>query len=481
MENGVLIQTFEWFSYGNGGHLKFLKEELEHYKDIGISALWLPPQSKATSKDDPGYGIYDLYDLGEFDQKGTVATKYGTKEDYIDLVEKAHELGINCYADIVLNHKAGADEEELFQALEMNPDNRLEVIQDARDIKGWTKFTFPGRKDTYSNFQWNFNHFTGVDYDSLEGKTGIFKILGENKDWAEGVSGERGSYDYLMFADIDHDHPEVRADLFHFAKWFLDTTKVDGFRFDALKHISSQFILDLVTDIRSYKEDFYGLGEFWVNDHEENARYIETMNGSIDLFDVRLHDNFHKLSTHEENDLRKVFDGTLVQTNPEIAVTFVDNHDTQPSQALESFVDDWFKAQAYALILFRKDGYPCIFAGDYYGMSTLNEISSKKEMLENLLWIRKTYAYGEEVDYFESETLIGWVRMGTEEHPGRLAVVVSSGDMGTIRMFVGEDQAGKSYKDFTGNNTNEIVIDSEGYGDFEVGPSKVSAWGEGTF
>ena len=59
-----------------------------------------------------GYGIYDLYDLGEFDQKGSVATKFGTKDDLLSLSRKAKELGIDLLSDAVLNHNAGADNKE---------------------------------------------------------------------------------------------------------------------------------------------------------------------------------------------------------------------------------------------------------------------------------------------------------------------------------------------------------------------------------
>jgi hypothetical protein len=43
------------------------------------------------------------------------------------------------------------------------------------------------------------------------------------------------------------------------------------------------------------------------------------------------------------------------------------NHDTQPLQALESVVEPWFKPLAYAFILLRREGYPCLFLPDYEG------------------------------------------------------------------------------------------------------------------
>jgi len=70
-------------------------------------------------------------------------------------------------------------------------------------LQGWTGFDFPGRNGKYSSFKWNFNHFSGVDYNADGGKNAIFKIHGENKAWSTHVDKEKGSYDYLMGADVD--------------------------------------------------------------------------------------------------------------------------------------------------------------------------------------------------------------------------------------------------------------------------------------
>ena len=66
--------------------------------------------------------------------------------------------------------------------------------------------------------------------------------------------------------------------------------------------------------------------------------------------------------------MRTLLDGTLVQCDPCRAVTFVQNHDTQDGQALQSVIAPWFQPIAYAVILLRPQGYPCIFYGDYYGV-----------------------------------------------------------------------------------------------------------------
>ena len=103
------------------------------------------------------------------------------------------------------------------------------------------------------------------------------------------------------------------------------------------------------------------------------------------MFDVPLHFNFHYASYNSEGyDLRKIFDGSLVAAKPQNAVTFVDNHDTEPGQALCSFVDSWFKPLAYALILLREAGYPCVFYGDCYGIPSQN-VAPVGKTLTNLL------------------------------------------------------------------------------------------------
>lgn len=69
-----------------------------------------------------GYDVYDLYDLGVFDQKVFISTRWGTKEDLRALIAAAHDIGIGIYWDTVLNHKAGADFTEKFSAVKVNPD-----------------------------------------------------------------------------------------------------------------------------------------------------------------------------------------------------------------------------------------------------------------------------------------------------------------------------------------------------------------------
>jgi alpha-amylase len=76
--NGVMMQWFHWYSDDDGHHWSRLEQEAPVLAKAGITAVWLPPAYKGMNgAKDVGYAAYDLFDLGEFDQKGSIRTKYG--------------------------------------------------------------------------------------------------------------------------------------------------------------------------------------------------------------------------------------------------------------------------------------------------------------------------------------------------------------------------------------------------------------------
>ncbi len=475
--NNTMMQYFEWYLPSDSTLWNKLTKDAKHLENIGITHLWLPPAYKgAGGKDDVGYGVYDLYDLGEFDQKGAIPTKYGTKDEYVNAVKVLRENNIKVLADIVLNHKMGADETEDVLAVVDDASNRNISLTEAKPIRVWTKYTFPGRGNTYSDFKWDWTHFHGIDWDENTGTAAIYKFYG--KHWDESVDKENGNYDYLMGADIDLNNFDVIRELKKWGRWYLDTTSVDGFRLDAVKHIRGEFYPEWLGDLRGYTgKKLFSVGEYWSTNIDVINEYINKTEGCMSLFDVPLHYNFYRASvSNGEFNMSQIFDGTIVASNPSKAVTFVDNHDTQQGQALESWILDWFKPLAYSLILLRKDGFPCVFYGDYYGIPE-KEVSPKQGILDLLLKLRKYYAYGEQYDYFNHRNVIGFTRLGDYEHPNSgLAVVMSDERGGCIQMNVGKNLANSVFYDCTGNLSEPVYVDNEGNGIFYCGDGSVSVW-----
>ncbi len=612
MDNKTIIQYFEWYLPSDGLLWKKVAAQAPELAKVGITDVWLPPAYKgASGAKSVGYDVYDLFDLGEFDQRGSVRTKYGTKEEYLAAVKALHDAGIRVMADTVLNQMMGADETEKIEAINTAAYDREQEISGLHEIEAWTKFTFPGRNGTYSERVWTAENFSGTDLDQATGERGVFLFSG--KHWSDETDSENVNYDYLMGVDLDFDNPDTCQALLDWGKWYFETVQPDALRLDAVKHISFESYREWLKLIRRETgNNFFAVGEYWSGDVDKLLHYIDvvedgapsripekkaeqlsaaemeekqghepgdgqdspeadaaaensgadaasensgsdasarnteakspavlskgifteearlsahayhvfnavrtrharitkpqpeeevsqepvskealkiadagnadqksnrkTRGTQIALFDVPLHFAFLSAATSNGMfDMRTLFDGTLVQARPECAVTFVDNHDTQPGQSLDSYVPEWFKPIAYSMLLLRDTGIPCVFYGDYYGLEQNNE--SPILDLKKLIAIRRYYAYGSQTDYFDDCNIVGFTRSGDRAHPhSGLAVLATNGGEGTKYMTVGAKYAGRNFYDVLGRHDDPITLDENGGAQFHVHGGYVSVW-----
>lgn len=195
--NETMLQGFEWYVPADGAHWRRLEGVIPSLARLGVTKMWIPPACKAAARDGNGYDLYDLWDLGEFEQKGSGrATKWGTKEELVRMAEVGGRCGVKVVFDAVLNHKTGADFCEWVMARRVEKKDRgKEVLGGKGEIQAWTGFEFPGRRGKYSKMRWDRRHFTGVDYDSKRSERGVWKL--EGKKWADDVDEELGNYDFL--------------------------------------------------------------------------------------------------------------------------------------------------------------------------------------------------------------------------------------------------------------------------------------------
>ena len=188
------------------------------------------------------------------------------------------------------------------------------------------------------------------------------------------------------------------------------------------------------------------------------------------LFDVPLHFHLADASnSYDQYDMSKIFEGTLTRIAPQSAVAFVDNHDTQPGQALQSWVQDWFKVHAYALILLRDTHCPCVFYGDYKGIA--HDQKGQVPFLEEMVWIRKYVFDADQIeDRLDDRHCIGWCAKGI--HP---IVVVLTNGWASQKTFSLPEHVFDSFVDIT-RNDYKIQIDKDGSGTFTCLDGKCSIY-----
>ena len=255
MTNQTAMQYFEWYLPSDGQHWNNLAEDAQHLADLGISHVWMPPAFKATNKDDVGYGVYDLFDLGEFDQKEQSAPNTASKKNISMLSTNSKKLVLYLWPTLCLITRR--------QRINLRPSKWSKLTQktvpkrSANHLKSKAGHISPltdAIKPT-TILNGTGTNFNGTDFDAKRNKSGIYLIQGDNKGWADNdlVDNENGNFDYLMYANLDYKHPEVIENIYEWADWFVETTGVQGFRMDAVKHIDSFFMRNFIRDVKENK------------------------------------------------------------------------------------------------------------------------------------------------------------------------------------------------------------------------------------
>ncbi|KAK0264523.1 hypothetical protein LTS09_002002 [Friedmanniomyces endolithicus] len=545
-DNRILFQTFEWHTtsqppppnatHSPASHYARLTRLLPSLAASGVTAIWLPPGCKANSPQGNGYDCYDLWDLGEFDQKWTRSTKWGSREEMADLMGRCRELGLEVVWDSVLNHKTAGDGTQEAWAVEVDGEDRRVEICSPKKIEAWLRYDFPGRENEgmkYSPFKWRADHFNGIDWDQRAQKNAIYKLVDDpatypkpqqqsdgggggsgmnrlarlagkmksappprrpGKGWADDVDDMHGNYDYLMFANVDFQHPEVRQDVLKWGEWMVQFTGVDGFRLDAVQHFSYNFTREWIARVRAASQQTRGrksfvVGEIWTGEVERITKWLDVVGQGAYAYDSPLLYSFSRISedvhTGSVNaDLRTIIRNSLLELRPEAAVTLVANHDTQPGQASFTPMLASLKPLWYAFILLRQEGYPCVFWGDVYGTKgpkaeppacTVDDGKGwRRSLIPDLMMARRMFAYGEQKDYWDAMSCIAWTREGRPGNDG-CVVLISIGPAqdkkGEAKWTVKRmpfGRPGEVYVDLLANvgEKAEVRIDEKGEGLF---------------
>lgn len=453
LENETMYQFFYWDAYPElWGELSTpaspLHDKAQGLAEAGITATWLPPAAKGMGGGlSVGYDVYDIWDLGEFDQKGTVPTRYGTRDELEAALAELDELGLDAYYDVVFNHRMGADAEEDIPEFGT----------------AWSSFDLVGREAHYTDDRWGYLHHDFAW--NWEAFNGIDGRLFPGKSW-----GYTFSEAYLMGNDVDYSRQDIRHEMKAWGEWIINDIGFDGFRMDAIAHVDRDFTRQWVEHVQwATDQDVTFIAEAWVSDVGGYIDHVGTPH--LDAFDFELRDEFVELSSGHK-DMR--WWGGLANTiAARRGVTFVDNHDTsREGNPYGTPQVDRFKNQAYAYILMRKHGVPTVYARDYdeLGMAPT---------LDRLIEARRYFAYGPEHEQSaNTEEVYAYVREGLSEVPGTGLVMLLSGrdHGGQESLWINAHQPNTTYYDYTGHIEDTVETDEHGYGSFPVHLTEATGW-----
>lgn len=340
--NGVMLQAWYWdqphrspWTRGNEQWWETLARMMPQLREWGFTGLWIPPPTKAAGGGfSSGYDLYDPYDLGSKDQRGTIPTKWGSKENLLKMISMAHANGLDVYADIVPNHRAGGD-------------------------NGGYVYTPVGSEGP--------GRFPMAEWDFHKGGQG---------DWDMDVAGQRD-----MAQGVDY----VRDHLFRWIRWFDKQTGVDGYRIDAVKHMPPGFTEGLLYQVQEgLGQRRFSVGEFYDGNPNTLSWWVNAVNRRSSVFDFTTF--FELLSMAHGNgyyDMRRLRNRF---PDHERAVTFCNNHDThRRANGLHLFM----RAHLAHAFIMAAPGYPKV-----YWLDLFEDNGDVREWMLNLVWIHHMFARG---------------------------------------------------------------------------------------
>ena len=234
-------------------------EKIPEIAEAGYTSLWLPPPTKGGGELSIGYDAFDPFDLGDRDQRGTVRTRYGTKEELQRMVAIAHRFGLRVYFDNIMNHR-GPDVPGYNSSVPTNlypgmvpGDFHLRVIsggfyrnvsniRDYNDVWQVQNLSLLGLLDIA-------HESPNANFGPTEGSTAVKPILVRHPNNPEyydmhptlGRVGFGNVSQAVLNANATFYREDVSAYLIRSIRYLIDQTKCDGLRLDAVKHVPSYF------------------------------------------------------------------------------------------------------------------------------------------------------------------------------------------------------------------------------------------------
>ena len=316
-------------SLRHGGDLNGIREHLDYFIDLGVTALWLTPVLENDSPDNEnGYSTYHGYATTNYYR---VDPRFGTNDDYRKLCDEAHKKGLKVVMDMIFNHSG------------------LE--------HPWTK-DMPS-KDWLDTPEWladNSDKYLQTSYKL----TPIVDPYTSKVDLRETTEG----WFVPTMPDLNQRNPHLMRYLIQNSKWWIETVGIDGIRMDTYPYAFADAMAQWMKELDEEYPNFNTVGETWVTEPAYTAAWQKDSRLEAGLpnsylktvMDFSFFDKLNQAKNEETdawwkglNRLYSSFVYDYLYPNPSSVMAFIENHDTD--RFLGEGCDTLALKQALALLL----------------------------------------------------------------------------------------------------------------------------------
>ncbi len=342
-------------SLRHGGDLEGIRQHLDYFKQLGVTALWFTPVLENNSPDNNGNSTYHGYATTDYYK---VDPRFGTNEEYRRLTDEAHQKGLKVVMDMIFNH-CGFD----------HPWIKDMPSHDWLNQPQWLKKSGGTSQPNEDYLQTSYKLTPVVD------------PYASQVDTRETVEG----WFVPTMPDLNQHNPHVMTYLIQNSIWWIETVGIDGIRMDTYPYAFADGMARWMKELNAEYPNFNTVGETWVTEPAYTAAWqkdskVAAQNSNLKtVMDFSFYDKINQAKNEETDDwwqgLNRIYNNFVydyLYPNPESVMAFIDNHDTD--RFLGNGRDTLALKQALALLLTVKR-IPQIYYGTEILMNGTKEVT----------------------------------------------------------------------------------------------------------
>ena len=334
-------------SLRHGGDLNGIREHLEYFKELGVTALWLTPVLENNSPDtDNGFSTYHGYATTDYYR---VDPRFGTNEDYRRLCDEAHQKGLKVVMDMIFNHSG-------FE----HPWTKDMPSKDWLNQPEWLTEKQSGR-DPMTGFTANSDGSEPAKSAYLQTS---YKLTPVKDPYASQVDLRETTEGWFVpsMPDLNQHNPHLMRYLIQNSIWWIETVGIDGIRMDTYPYAYADAMAQWMKELDEEYPNFNTVGETWVTEPaytaawQKDSRLSEHNSYLKTVMDFSFFDKMNQAKNEETdawwqglNRLYNSFVYDFLYEDPNHVMAFIDNHDTD--RFLGNGHDSLALKQALALLL----------------------------------------------------------------------------------------------------------------------------------
>ena len=331
-------------SLRHGGDLEGIRQHLDYFTQLGVTALWFTPVLENNTPDENTQSTYHGYATTDYYR---VDPRFGTNDDYRRLINDAHAKGLKVVMDMIFNH-CGITHPWV------------------KDMPSHNWFNRPDYKNNYLQTSYKL--------------TPVLDPYASKVDMAETVDG----WFVPSMPDLNQRNPHVMRYLIQNSIWWIETVGIDGIRMDTYPYADREAMAQWMARLNEEYPNFNTVGEAWVTEPAYTAAWqkdskLSNMNSNLkSVMDFAFFERINQAKKEETDDwwngLNRIYNSLVydyLYPNPSSVMAFIENHDTD--RFLGNGSDTLALKQALALLL-TMNRIPQL----YYGTEVLMKGTKEK-------------------------------------------------------------------------------------------------------